>query len=163
MSDSPQSSVQNPPVTTPQTPEDKLEQELNTAAEATKQTFHNDPATSQTLATTPQLQDEVVNIERDLLDQIINRLDDNEMSPEEAQKLAKEFLSFLPIKDQQDLLDKLLQLSHDSNATHEIYLKYAKPHEEDERQRKLALMSQHLSEGNIEQALAVAKGDKPNA
>jgi hypothetical protein len=169
MSDSPQSPVQNQPQTPPsqaaptpseQTEDQKLEQELDTAAETTKQTIHNDPEASKKLATTPELQDEVVDIERDLLDQIITRLDDNKMTPEEAQKLSNEFLSFLPITDKKDLLAKLLQLSKDSSATQGIYLKYAKPAEEDERQRKLTLMSQHIQQGNIEQALAVAKGDQ---
>lgn len=160
MSDSHQ--PQTNQTSTPQTTTDPIEQELDTAAEATKQQLHQDPATSQTLAATPQLQDEVVDIEKDLLEQIIQRLDENKMSPEEAQKLAKEFLSLLPISDQQDLLKKLLQLSNDNNATKGIYLKYAKPYEESETQRKLELMSQHLHAGNIEQALSVAKGGGQN-
>ena len=112
----------------------------------------------QKLAPTPALQDEVVAIEKELLNEIIIRLKQNEMSPQDAQKLAKEFLALLPIHDQKDLLEKLYQLSKTNQATGGIYLKYAKPHEENETQKKLALMSQHIQNGNIEHALAVAKG-----
>ena len=161
MSDSPQSSNQTASPQ-PQTTDETIEQELDSAAAATKQQVHQDPTLSESLGATQELQDEVVDIERDLLDQIINRLDEDKMSPEEAQKLSQEFLSFLPIQDQKDLLAKLLQLSKDNSATGSIYLKYAKPYEENDRLRKLELMSQHLSQGNIEQALAVAKGGTQN-
>ena len=115
------------------------------------------------LGNTPLIQNEVVDIEKELLNEIIIRLDQNKMSPEDAQKLAKEFLSLLPIHDQKDLLQKLYTLSKKNNAMTGIYLEYAKPHEENETQRKLALMSQHLHAGKIEEALAVAKGGLANA
>ncbi len=140
-----------------------LDQELDQAAAATKQKLQQDPALSQSLGGTSELQQEVVDIERDLLDEIVRRLDQNKMSSEDAQKLAQEFLAFLPIQDQRDLLNKLLQLSRDNGATQGIYLKYAKPFEEEERQRKLTLMSQHIHKGQIEEALAVAKGEIKNA
>lgn len=162
MSDSPQSSVPNQQVE-PQTHDQNIEQELDLAAKTTKQQMQQDPTLSQTLGATQDMQDAVIDIERDLLDQIISRLDENKMSPEDAQKLAQEFLSFLPIQDQKDLLAKLLTLSHDNTATQEIYLKYAKPYEENERQRKLTLMSHHLKQGNIEEALSVAKGGTSHA
>jgi len=40
-----------------------------------------------------------------------------------------------------------------------MYLKYAKPIEEEDRQRKLTMMSEHIKNGRIEHALAVAKGE----
>src|SRR6185369_5355789 len=105
---------------------------------------HQDPTAAQQLATTPDLQDEVVDIEQELLSIIVTRLNANEMSREQAQKLAKQFLTLLPIQDQKDLLTKLFELSKKNQATGNIYLKYAKPHEENETQKKLAMMSQHL-------------------
>ena len=114
------------------------------------------------MADPKNLQEEITDIERELLDEIIARLNQNKMSPEEAQKLAKEFISLLPIKDQKDLLEKLSKLSKANQATAGIYLKYAKPYEENESQRKLELMSQHLHQGNIEEALHIAKGGSSN-
>ncbi len=140
-----------------------LEEKLTLATQKTKDKIHQDPAKAQTLAATPALQDEVVDIEKKLLNEIVTRLKQNKMTPEEAQKLTKEFLSLLPIQDQKDLLTKLTRLSKDNNAISGIYLHYAKPYEENETKRKLELMSQHLHLGKIEEALAVAKGEPQNA
>ncbi|HZE87795.1 MAG TPA: hypothetical protein VE090_06385 [Methylomirabilota bacterium] len=143
--------------------DENLDQELNEVAQTTKQKIQQDPTLSQSLATDPTLQDTIVDIEKELLSEIIKRLDQEKMSPEEAQSLAKEFLSLLPIQDQKDLLNKLYKLSQDNRATQGIYLKYAKPHEENETQKKLELMSQHIQQGNIEEALSIAKGKTTNA
>lgn len=102
-------------------------------------------------------------IEKELLDEIINNLDKASITVEEAKAVAKEFLSLLPLQDKKDLLDKLYKLSKDHGETAELYIKFAKPIEEDERQRKLTLMSEHLKKGQIEHALSVAKGGIPNA
>jgi hypothetical protein len=139
---------------------DDFSGQLDNAAEVTLEKIHQDPALAQTLADNPELQDEVVEIEKELLSEIVNRLDQNKMSAEDAQGLAKEFLSFLPIHDKKDLLEKLSQLNTDNQAAQGVFLKFGAPHEEDERQRKLKEMSEHLQAGNIEHALAVAKGDQ---
>ena len=141
---------------------DNLQQKLTDSAQLTKQKIHQDPAAAQKLAVTTQLQDDVIDIEAKLLNEIIVNLEQNKMSTQEARNLAKEFLSLLPIQDQKDLLKKLLKLSRDNNAAKGIYLDYAKPYEENETQRKLTLISQHLKQGNIDQALTIAKGGTPN-
>lgn len=108
------------------------------------------------------IQTMTTDVERDLLNVIIQNLKQNRIDIEEAKKLAKEFLSFLPMQDQKDLLEKLYKLSQDHVETKGMYLKYAKPYEEDEREKKLALMSEHIKKGQIEHALTVAKGGMPN-
>jgi hypothetical protein len=138
-----------------------VEQKLDAAAEKTKQKMLNDPKVAQSFAPTPELQKEVVEIEKELLNEIILRLNQNKMSRDEAQKLAKEFLSYLPVQDQQDLLEKLKKLSKANTAAQGVYIKYAKAEEESETQKKLALMSHHLQNGNIEHAISVAKGTNP--
>jgi hypothetical protein len=142
---------------------DDFNQNLTKATEATKLQLQQDPTLSESLAKTASLQNDVIEIEKELLELIVSRLDQEKMSPEEAQNLAKEFLSLLPIDDQRDLLQKLHKLSQDNRATQGIYLRYAKPHEENEAQRKLILISEHLHKGEIEHALAIAKGDPPHA
>lgn len=141
---------------------DTLQNDLNQAEEKTKQQFHQDPTAAQNIAPTQQLQDTVATIEKDLLAIIISRLEQNKMSPEKAKALAKEFLSLLPIEDQKDLLAKLLKLSQDNPETKGIYLTYAKPHEEQETERKLQRISEHLHKGEIEHALTIAKGGTPH-
>lgn len=101
-------------------------------------------------------------IEKELLDEIINNLDTAAITVEEAQAVAKEFLSLLPLQDKKDLLEKLYKLSKDHSETADLYLKFAKPIEEDDRQKKITLMSEHIKKGQIEHALAVAKGGNPN-
>ena len=135
-----------------------FEKDLDQSAQITKQQMHQDPALAQSLGATSDMQDAVVDAKKELLDEVVKRLDKDQISPEEAQNLAKEFLSFLPIKNQEDLLEKLHKLSQDNSAAQGIYLKYAKPYEESETNRKLELMSQHLHQGKIEEALAIAKG-----
>jgi hypothetical protein len=101
-------------------------------------------------------------IEKELLDEIINNLDNAKITVEEAKAVAKEFLSLLPLQDKKDLLDKLYKLTKDHSETADLYIKYAKPIEEDERLKKLSVMSEHIKNGQIEHALTVAKGGTPN-
>jgi hypothetical protein len=105
------------------------------------------------------MQNVTTDVEEELLNIIIENLDKANMTVEEAQSTAREFLSLLPLQDQKDLLEKLYKLGQDHTSTKVMYLKYAKPIEEEERHRKLALMSEHIKNGQIEHAIAVAKGE----
>jgi len=109
------------------------------------------------------IQDITTQVEDELLNIIINNLDTEKMTVEEAQALAKEFLSMLPLEDKQDLLDKLYKFGTGYAEAKSLYLKYAKPIEEEARKKKLALMSEHIKNGQIDHALAVAKGGIKNA
>lgn len=104
----------------------------------------------------------VEDVERDLLAHIYNHLKENQMTAESAQKLAQQFLSLLPFKDKKDLLDKLNELGKEYPEARETYAKYIGSYEEQERQRKLDLMRQHIKQGNLEEAIAVAKGNEGN-
>ena len=102
-------------------------------------------------------------IENELLQIIIDNLDQEKMTVEDAQKIAQEFLALLPLQDKQDLLDKLYKFGLGHAETKSLYIKYAKPIEEEDRQKKLALMSEHIKNGQLDHALAVAKGEAPHA
>jgi uncharacterized membrane-anchored protein YjiN (DUF445 family) len=106
----------------------------------------------------PTMQAIVTDVEKELLQAIIANLKDNRLTEEQARELAREFLALLPMQDKKDLLDKLFNFSKKHVEAKGVYLKYAKPYEEEERQRKLALMSEHIQNGNIDHALNVAKG-----
>lgn len=96
-------------------------------------------------------------IEKELVDEIVENLDQASITAEEAQQLAQDFLAILPMNDKKDLLKKLYTLSEKHTEAKKIYLEYAKPYEEEERQKRLTLISQHIKNGNIEDALATAK------
>lgn len=97
-------------------------------------------------------------VEKDLLDAIISNLKENRITEEQGRAMAQEFLALLPLQDKKDLLDKLYKFSQEHVEAKAMYLKYAKPYEEEDRLKKLELMSQHIQNGNIEHALNVAKG-----
>jgi len=101
-------------------------------------------------------------VEKELLEVIIQNLKKHSLHVPEAKQLAREFLSLLPLQDKKDLLDKLYNFSQKHGETKGVYLKYAKPMEEEERQKKLELISQHIQNGQIENALRVAKGGTTN-
>ncbi|HSW98024.1 MAG TPA: hypothetical protein VLF89_09430 [Candidatus Saccharimonadales bacterium] len=100
----------------------------------------------------------VIDIEKDLLYQIMLHLKQRKISKEQAQRLAKDFLALLPFQDQKDMLDKLYKLGEHNIEVKEVYLKYAEPYFEEERIKKLQMMTEHIKTGNIEQAIAIAKG-----
>lgn len=110
-----------------------------------------------------QSMDDIVNdVEKEILKSIMDNLNQERMTQEQARAFAKEFLALLPIQDKKDLLDKLYKLSKEHVEAKDVYLKYAKPYEEEERMRKLTLMSKHIQNGEIDHALNVAKGETPN-
>ena len=97
------------------------------------------------------------NIEDELFNEIVNNLEQASITVEEAQQLARDFLALLPLEDKKDVLKKLYTLSQKHDEARKIYIEYAAPYEEEERQRRLTLISQHLKSGKIEDALAAAK------
>lgn len=108
--------------------------------------------------TDPTIQDIVTDVEKELLQAIVANLKENRLTEDQAKQLAQEFLALLPMQDKKDLLTKLYAFSQKHIEAKGVYLKYAKPYEEEERQRKLALMSQHIQNGQIEHAINVARG-----
>lgn len=97
-------------------------------------------------------------IEEELLLEIISNLTHETMTEEQAQSYAREFLTLLPIQDKHELLEKLRAFSKTNPAAKGLYLKFGGPIEEEERQKKLKLMSKHIKNGQIDHALNVAKG-----
>lgn len=114
------------------------------------------------LATSPTLIPLVEEIEKELLAEISKNLKDNKLTVEEAQALAKEFLSLLPIEDKKDLRDKLYALSKENKEAVGLYVQYANNYDTQERNRKLTQMSQLIKNGEIENALAIAKEERRN-
>ncbi len=96
-------------------------------------------------------------VEKDLVAHIIDNLESSKLTVEEAQKLSQEFLALLPFKDKHDLVQKLNSLSVRYDEAKALYVKFAGPIEEEERQRKISAMATHIKAGNVEGAISVAK------
>lgn len=108
--------------------------------------------------TDPVQQQFIEDVERELLNEIVAYMKRDAMTFEQAQALARDFLAVLPIADKEDLLRKLQGVGEKYPVAQSIYLKYAAPHEEQKRHELLNAMSDHIKSGNIDHALALAKG-----
>src|SRR4051812_16605719 len=97
----------------------------------------------------------IADIEKQLIGIMVKNVSEQRMNEEQARKMARDFLALLPIHDQHELLVKLGGFSKAYRDAKGVYLKYAAPYDEAERQRKLELMSKHIQSGQIEHALAV--------
>lgn len=103
------------------------------------------------------IQKEVDEIKKELVELIIAHLKANKMQSETAQKLAADFLSVLPVKDQRDLLEKLKKLGDTYQEMRQIYVRELTKYNEEEREHALLQMRNAIAEGKIENAIQVAK------
>lgn len=105
----------------------------------------------------------IIEVEKDLLEHIIENIRESKISVEEAQSLARDFLSVLPPQDKADLLNKLRALSGKHPVALEVFHDFAVAESNAERDKKLTLIAQHIKQGEIEKALEVAKGPSMNS
>ncbi|OIP57412.1 MAG: hypothetical protein COX79_00385 [Candidatus Levybacteria bacterium CG_4_10_14_0_2_um_filter_36_16] len=104
----------------------------------------------------------VQQVEKDLLAEIVKNLKKHNLKPDEAQLLAKEFLSFLPPKDFNDLVEILKNIGSKYSEARDVYVKYHAMQEDMNSKVKLQAMAEHINNGNIEKAIEVAKGGITN-
>ena len=103
------------------------------------------------------LQQTTERIEKDLLELIVTHLEKNEMEFAKAQALAKEFLTFLPVKSKEELLEKLKTLGDTYTEAKEVYLEEFSQDLQIKDQHALTQMRNAIQKGNIEHAIAIAK------
>lgn len=112
---------------------------------------------------TPQVPEEMKvleeEIEKELLDIILKHLEDGSLELEKAQEISKEYLALLPFHDKAELLKKLGTLSEKYKEAQSIFAKIAGDIEKEDSARRVEQMSQHIKNGDIEQAIKIAKGD----
>ena len=102
------------------------------------------------------IQEEVEEVKRELVEIIIKHLRENKLPAEKARKLAIDFLNILPIKDQQDLLDKLKNLGVDYQEANELYVDELTKVSEQKRNETLSQMRDHIKQGSIDKAIETA-------
>lgn len=96
-------------------------------------------------------------VEQELLAVIINHLRNNQMDVATASRLAKDFLAVLPIQNQEDLLIKLKNLGEKYTAAKQIYTLELGKELHEKQQHAVQQMSNSIREGDIEQAISLAK------
>lgn len=100
---------------------------------------------------------EVDTVEKELLELIVQHLEANKLELATAQKLAKDFLSTLPIQDQKDLLAKLQTLGKTYPEAQAVYVTEARKINEMERDQILNHMRNAIGTGDIHGAIQIAK------
>ena|SRR3989344_3791523 len=103
------------------------------------------------------IQQEVEEVKKELLELIIKHLRENKLSAQKAKKLAEDFLKVLPIKDRKDLLEKLKNLGADYQEAKELYVDELKRISEEKRNEALSQMRDHIKQGDINSAVEAAK------
>jgi hypothetical protein len=102
----------------------------------------------------------VTDVEKDLLDEIVVHLKKNQLDAQKAQGMAQEFLSLLPPQDFPGMVSVLKGLSQKYDEARIVYIKYEGIQQKLNDISKVNMMAQHISEGNIEKAIDVAKGEQ---
>ncbi len=103
------------------------------------------------------IDEEIEEVKKKLVDLIIVHLEANQIEPEKAKQLASDFLAVLPVKDHKDLLEKLKNLGEKYPEAKEIYVDEIVDDAKTKDNEALNQMRNHISTGNIEQAIAIAK------
>ena len=102
------------------------------------------------------IQQEVEEVKKELVELIIKHLRQNKLPAQKAKKLAEDFLNVLPISDQQDLLEKLKNLGENYLEAKEVYVDELKRISEEQRDQTLSQMRDHIKQGNIDKAVEAA-------
>lgn len=104
---------------------------------------------------------EVKQVEKELVELIVESLKLNRIAVETARQQAKDFLAILPVKDQKDLLDKLKGLGEKYIEAKEVYAEELGKINEVVRQQTLDSMRAYIQQGNIDAAIIAAKAMYP--
>jgi hypothetical protein len=109
------------------------------------------------------IQQQTEAVEKELLDLIIRYLRQSQIDVRTASKLARDFLAVLPMKNRQDLLQKLKDLSENYDAVKLVYQQELSKDEGEREKQALKQMQHAIRQGNIEHAINVAKSLQNNS
>jgi hypothetical protein len=96
-------------------------------------------------------------VERDLLEEIAMSLENDTLTPEVAQQMAKEFLSLLPIHDKIELLQHMKELSGKYEEIRHLYIKFGHEYNEENKSERLSRIAEHIRSNDLDSAIHVAK------
>lgn len=103
------------------------------------------------------LQEEVIVVEKELLDVILSHVEEGKIDLPTAKKQAQEFLAQLPFQDKKDLLQKLKELGAKYEEIQEVYVEEWSKDSTKERDIALLKMRDAIKQGNIDHAINTAK------
>lgn len=104
------------------------------------------------------VQEELAEIEKELVDEIIQHLQANKIDLSEAQKLARDFLSVVSqVRDQQDLLKKLRDLGQVYKEVGDVYVKELDKTSMLERDKILTQVRSYITQGRMDEAIEAGK------
>jgi hypothetical protein len=106
---------------------------------------------------------EVELVKKELLELIIEHLKNNKIQADQAQQLARDFLSALPIEDQADLLSKLKALGERYPEAEKVYLDELSKATDERRDEVLNQMRDFIKNGDIDSAIMTARSINPQA
>jgi hypothetical protein len=102
------------------------------------------------------IQQRTQEVEKELLDIIVRHLEQNKIDSKTASKLAQDFLAVLPMRNQEDLLQKLKGLSTQYREAGEVY-KYELAKEiRQKEEHAIDKIHGAIKQGNIDHALKIA-------
>lgn len=104
---------------------------------------------------------ELKNVEKELVELIVEHLKANKIAVDVARQQARDFLALLPVEGQRDLLNKLKNLGEKYEEAKEVYAEELGRVNEVVRQQVLEQMRTSIKEGNIDGAIAAAKSIYP--
>lgn len=97
-------------------------------------------------------------VEKDLLQLIIDNMEKREMTLDEAHVLAKDYMALLPAVDKSDLMQKLLGYSELHPETQVVVESLKHLYETSRSQNTLEHMKHLIKQGDINSAMEVVKG-----
>ena len=103
------------------------------------------------------LQLEVEQVKKELVELIIVHLRENKIDVDKSRQLAADFLAVLPITDWQDLLNKLKTLGQKYKEAQELYVEEFRKVSDQKRNDALNSMRKCILQGNMDEAITVAK------
>lgn len=103
------------------------------------------------------IQQEVKSVEKELLEIMLQNLQKYKINTEEAQKMALDFLTALPITDQQDLLNKLKAFGEKHPEAQSLYVNEITKVTNQKRDEALTRIRQAIHQGDMNSAIQIAK------
>src|SRR4029079_3380438 len=104
------------------------------------------------------LKELVKDVERDLVINLAVSVKHKRISFDESKVIAKEFISYFPFGNYEDLFERLCFMSSKYRDVRKVYVKYSPNYYDEKTQIVLFSMRKFIKEEDIDRALIIAKG-----
>ena len=104
------------------------------------------------------LEQYIIDIQRELLSKLILSLNTMQTTMERAQSLAQEFLGRLPVNSRQEIISVLKTVCFKYPEVLDVYLKYANEYDQEKANLFYEQAASSARGGDVEKALSYIKG-----